>query len=91
MHARLLPFIMCLAVAVAVPAWAAGTSGAEKKKTSPPVVTVSPGGYKRDPSKAMEMKQYMKSMRQKQMQAAANRAASRARAAELQKTEGGTK
>lgn len=100
MHAQLAMFVMCLLLACAVPTWGAGKASNKSRApqkaavaTAPaaPAPTISPSGYVRDPSKPMAMRQYEKEMRLKQKQAAANRAAARARLANPQPAEGGTK
>lgn len=101
MQAPIAVFSLCLLLALAVPSW-----GASPKKGSPtvpqqatksiiPTTPIKAGNYTRDPRKPMEMRQYLKDLKQKQQEAAANRAAARAKqaapdtAAPLQ-TEGGT-
>lgn len=96
MYSRLLAAITFFCVVAAVPALgggkniAAGGSVKQNTVTTPPVITISPKGYTRDPGRIMQMRQYEKSLHQMQQQAAANRAAARTKAAIPQKTEGGT-
>lgn len=100
MHAQLIMFVMCLLLALAVPSWGAGKGSAKTiaplktttvKGPVVPKASISPSGFIRDPSKPMAMRQYNKEMLSKQKEAAANRAAARAKLADPQPTEGGTK
>jgi hypothetical protein len=95
-------FSLCLLIALAVPSWGASTKKSPPtvpQQVTKPIIPSAPikaGNYTRDPRKPMEMRQYLKELKQKQQEAAANRAAARAKqaapdtAAPLQ-TEGGTK
>lgn len=100
MQRRLSFLVMCLLLALAIPAWGAngktaGKKGSAKKTTvvktpAVPKATVSPSGYVRDPSKPMAMRQYLKELKQKQ-KAAAENAAAKAGKADTPQTEGGAK
>lgn len=87
MQTRLTLFVICLLLALSVPAW--GESGSPGKAA--PAGPIKAGNYMRDPSKPMEMRKYLKELKQKQKAAAAKKAASQAGQAENPQTKGGTK
>lgn len=100
MQKRLSLSVMCLLLALAIPAWGAngkpaGKKGSVKKTAvvatpAVPKATVSPSGYVRDPSKPMAMRQYLKELKQRQKAAASN-AAAKAGKADTPQSKGGAK
>jgi hypothetical protein len=95
MQKKLALIAVCLLPAFATPTW--GGSAATAGKAAPksgtavaaPKAPVQAGNYKRDPSKPMAMRQYLKELKEKQ-KAAAKNAASKAGQTAPQPTEGGT-
>lgn len=102
MQAPIAVVSLCLLLALAVPSWGAGikkSSPTVPQQVTEPIIPSAPvqaGNYTRDPRKPMEMRQYLKELKQKQQEAAAERAAARAKQAAPDTaapvhTEGGTK
>ena len=87
MQAPIAIFSLCLLLALAVPSWGASTKKSSPKvpqQVTKPIIPAAPikaGNYTRDPRKPMEMRQYLKELKQKQQQAATNRAAAQAKQA----------
>jgi hypothetical protein len=103
MQAPTILFSLCLILALAVPSWGVSKKSCTPKSPQHTTVTVAPashvvpaGAYTRDPAKIKEMQQYLKTLRLKAKEAAANRAAANAKlagpekTAPPQQTEGGT-
>lgn len=89
MQAATIVFGLCLILALAVPTWGGKNKTPQiqsQQVTVPPAPIVLPGGYVRNPADIKERQQYLKNLRQKAKEAAANRAAAKAKQAGQQTT-----
>jgi len=77
-------------LALAVPSWGGKNKNAPQKPaaqaTVAPATVVLPGGYVRNPADIKERQQYLKNLQLKAKEAAANRAAAKAKQAGQQTT-----
>ncbi len=90
MQAPIILFSLCLLLALAAPSWGGKNKNSPQKPpeqaTVAPAPVVLPGGYVRKPADIKERQQYLKNLQQKAKEAAANRAAAKAKQAGQQTT-----
>ncbi|MGA7827097.1 MAG: hypothetical protein WCA04_05530 [Geobacteraceae bacterium] len=90
MQSTIVIFSVCLLLALAVPSWGDCTKSSPAKSpqqvTAPSAPIVLPGGYVRNPAEIKARQQYFKNLRLKAKEAAANRAAAKAKQAGQQTT-----
>ncbi len=90
MQAPTIVFGLCLILAFAVPSWGGKNKSAPQNPSQQTSVTPAPvalpGGYVRNPADIKERQQYLKNLQQKAKEAAANRAAAKAKQAGQQTT-----